>query len=422
MAELVKAKLNSTTIKQLVPQEKAFEVVDTEIKGFLLRIQPTGRMTFYFSYRNVAAQRKRIKIGVLNSDKTLAQARDDAMEFAAKVSKGVDIQSNKLVERKDAKDQLTNTLAIFLENQYKPWALTNLKSGQQTVDSVKRSFPDLLDSAMSDIKLKDIERWRTERITKGLKPSTLNRVANALRGVLTKAVEWNVIAEHPLSKLKNLKIDEGKKARYLSEPEESRLYEALSARDKELKAARDRGNQFRHQRGYPLMQDLSKFAYGDRMTPIITLALKTGMRRGELFDLRWSDIDLKTKVVTVKGENAKSSKTRHIPLSPTAIQTIQKWKKQAPIQDHTDSRVFPANEDDGRLDNLNKSWATILKSAKVKNFRWHDMRHDFASKLVMKGVPLNTVRELCGHSDLNTTLRYAHLAEDHKADAIALIG
>lgn len=67
-------------------------------------------------------------------------------------------------------------------------------------------------------------------------------------------------------------------------------------------------------------------------------------------------------------------------------------------------------------------WTSILEAAAIEGFRWHDMRHDFASKLVMKGVPLNTVRELCGHADLNTTLRYAHLAPDHKADAVALIG
>lgn len=167
-----------------------------------------------------------------------------------------------------------------------------------------------------------------------------------------------------------------------------------------------------------MLQDLSVHAYGDRMTPLITLALKTGMRRGELFDLSWSEVDLKRKTITVLGETAKSSKTRHIPLGPSALEAIKAWRKQSPS---TEGRVFPARNG-GRLDNVNKSWSGILASAGITNFRWHDMRHDFASKLVMNGVPLNTVRELCGHADLNTTLRYAHLAPDHKAEAIALIG
>lgn len=415
----MEAKLTSSTIKKLQPQDKPYEVVDSEIKGFLLRVQPTGRRTYYFSYRNNAGKRKRIKIGVFGSAKTATQARDDAQHFAGQVALGIDIQGEKVAGRREAAAQLSNTLGKFMEDQYQPWALANLKSGQQTIDSIKRSFADNLDEPMSSIQLKSIERWRTAQLDSGLKPTTINRVVNSLRAVLTKAVEWNVIAEHPLAKLRNLRVDEGKKARYLRPDEERRLHTALATRDEELKAARTRGNEFRETRGYPLMDDMTAFAFGDRMTPLITLALKTGMRRGELFDLAWSDVDLANKVITVRGEHAKSSKTRHIPMSPSALAAITAWKEQAPLQV---GRVFPASDSGDRLNNVNKSWANILKKAAITQFRWHDMRHDFASKLVMEGVPLNTVRELCGHASLNTTLRYAHLAPDHKADAVALIG
>lgn len=414
----MQAKLTNTTIKKFNAEDKAYEVVDSEIKGFLMRIQPTGRKTFYFSYRTNFGKRKRIKIGVLGSSKTIAQARDDASVFAGQVAAGIDIQGDKVATRALAKEQIKNTLASFMENQYKPWALTNLKSGQQTIDTVKRSYPEHLNQPMIDISIKQIEQWRTKKLSDGLKATTVNRVVNSLRGVLTKAVEWGAINDHPLAKLKALKIDEGKKARYLSDEEERRLSTALTSRDTNLKEARNRGNEFRAERGYELMTDLSQHAYGDRMAPLITLSLKTGMRRGELFDLEWSAVDFQNKFITVTGETAKSSKTRHIPLSPKALDALKSWKIQAPS---LQGRVFPSNNGE-RLNNVNKSWASILKEAKIAKFRWHDMRHDFASKLVMKGVPLNTVRELCGHADLNTTLRYAHLAPDHKADAIALIG
>jgi integrase len=239
-----------------------------------------------------------------------------------------------------------------------------------------------------------------------------------LRAVLTKSVEWNILHEHPLAKMKALKIDEGKTARYLSKEEDIRLYAALKARDNELIEARNRGNAFRSARGYELLPDLSTNTFGDRLTPMVILSLKTGMRRGELFDLEWRSIDCLNKVITVQGETAKSSKTRHIPVSPIALDAIESWKKQSTL---LDGRVFPSDSG-GRLDNVNKSWNGVLKSAGIQGFRWHDMRHDFASQMVMKGVPLNTVRELCGHADLNTTLRYAHLAPDHKADAVALLG
>lgn len=80
--------------------------------------------------------------------------------------------------------------------------------------------------------------------------------------------------------------------------------------------------------------------------------------------------------------------------------------------------VFPGKDGDTEFNNMSKSWESLLKVANIENFTWHDMRHDYASQLVMSGVDLNTVRELLGHADLKMTLRYAHLAPAHKRLAV----
>lgn len=147
---------------------------------------------------------------------------------------------------------------------------------------------------------------------------------------------------------------------------------------------------------------------------MVLLSINTGIRQGELFSLQWQNINFDTKTLTIEGKLAKSGKTRHVPLNNEAFSVLQKWHKTT----SNNQLVFP-NRDGKKFDNVKKAWANLLKTAEVNNFRWHDMRHHFASRLVMAGVNLNTVRELLGHSDIKMTLRYAHLAPEHKAEAVA---
>ena len=157
--------------------------------------------------------------------------------------------------------------------------------------------------------------------------------------------------------------------------------------------------------------------YGDHLTPMVLLSLNTGLRRGELFSLHWKDIAMHTKTLTVRGETAKTKQTRHLPLNAEALQVLMAWHQQSAGED----LVFPGKNGQ-RLDNVRKAWAGVLTAAGIVGFRWHDLRHTFASKLVMAGVPLNTVRELLGHTTPAMTLRYAHLAPDHKASAVERLG
>ena len=104
-------------------------------------------------------------------------------------------------------------------------------------------------------------------------------------------------------------------------------------------------------------------------------------------------------------------------LNRTALEVLEIWKNQMQTPAPT-ALVFPSPKNGQKMDNCDSAWERLLKDAEIENFRWHDMRHDFASRLVMAGVDLNTVRELLGHSDLKMTLRYAHLAPEAKQRAV----
>lgn len=143
-----------------------------------------------------------------------------------------------------------------------------------------------------------------------------------------------------------------------------------------------------------------------RAQPMTLIALNTGLRRGEITQLTWDDVNLATKNVTVRAGYAKSGKARHVPLNSEAMAVFKVWKRQ-----HKTGRLFP-------LICTAKAWGRLMADAKIENFRFHDLRHTFASKLVMAGVDLNTVRELLGHGALNMTQKYAHLAPEHKAAAV----
>jgi integrase len=149
--------------------------------------------------------------------------------------------------------------------------------------------------------------------------------------------------------------------------------------------------------------------------PMVILALNTGMRRGELFNLAWSDIDLGSKQLTVQGGGAKTGNTRYLPLNDEAFSTLVAWRNQTVGR----GLVFPSHITGERLNNIDKAWTGLRKLANIENFRFHDLRHTFASKLVMAGVVLNTVRELLGHTSMEMTLRYAHLDDEHMANAVA---
>jgi integrase len=301
-------------------------------------------------------------------------------------------------------------------------ATHNGRIGQ--ANRIRAAFNPLLDAQLCEISAGQIEPWRAERQRRKrhekekprkhiVSAATLNRDLAALRAAFARAVEWGHMSSNPLQRYRRGSEDGNAVIRFLSTDEERRLRDALKSRDDLRRDARNSANEWRRQRGYHLWSSLG--VYTDHLTPFVLLALNTGLRRGELLNLRWRDINLKRALLTVEGGGSKSGQTRHLPLNTEAKLMLEVWKGGSV---EADALVFPGPDPDSPMTEAKKGWGTLLVAADVSNFRFDDLRHTFASKLVMAGVDLNTVRELLGHTTIAMTLRYAHLAPEHKAAAV----
>jgi integrase len=339
---------------------------------------------------------------------TPAKARELAKGVVGDIAHGRDPQA----ERRKRK---AGTLREFLDQQYAPWAEANRKTGAQTVTRITRAFPAaLLNRPIAELTSFQLEQWRTKRRKAGRLDTTINRDLDALRGVLSKAIEWGLITEHPMQGVRAARVDAIGRLRYLSPAEEQRLRAALDTRDEARRDGRTRFNAWRAERGYKTLPEVT--GYPDHIAPITLVALNTGLRRGELLGLTWGDVDLGANRVTVRGDSAKSGMTRYVPLNSEARNVFTAWR--GPADRTSRDLVFPGPQGE-QMFSLKTAWQKVATAANLKDFTFHDLRHTFASKLVQAGVDLNTVRELLGHADIKMTLRYAHLAPEHKAAAVA---
>ncbi len=221
-----------------------------------------------------------------------------------------------------------------------------------------------------------IERYKTYRLSTGVKPVTVNRDLQVLRAMLNKAVRWGYLRENPMKTVK-LYPEPPSRVRYLSQDEIRRL----------LKVSK----------GY--------------LRVLIYLALTTGMRKGELLSLTWKQVDLLNGYVHL--EETKTRRRRSIPLPPETVEILESWKAHRAPRD-PGKRVFPVKD-------FKRSWRTALKRAGIEDFRFHDLRHTFASHLVMSGVDLRTLSELLGHKTLRMVQRYSHIGDEQMRDAVRTI-
>lgn len=403
----MKEKITAKLLSSLKVSGREYEIHDTVITGLFVRVTAAGAKSYVVTW---ARGRKKTlgRVGIL----TLEQARQEATQYLAEARK----LGEPLAVTQGRKGATLPSLRDFIDDTYMPWFKAHHKGYEKTLHTLNNNFAAVMSQRIDAISGRDLERIRTSWMQAGNKAATVNRKMGSISGVFSRAVEWEYIGTHPMVKLKQLKVDSLGLVRYLDNDETRRLRQALDDRQDEIRAERESANQWRADRSKQQMQSLMQIPFTDHLKPMVLLSLNTGMRRGELFDLKWSAVNFSTNTITAAGDTTKTSDTRHIPMNKETVSVLGQWKKQAGESQY----VFPSQEG-GRLEDVKSAWLRLLKRAKIEGFRWHDMRHDFASRLVMAGVPLNTVRDLLGHSDIKMTLKYAHLAPGTKAAAVELI-
>ena len=375
--------------------EKPFDVRSESLRGLILRVERSGLRTFYVE----VARGRRVRIGPAGV-LTLKMAEDRARKI--------------LLDPDAAAKRTRNgiTLVEYIDAHYTEHALARLKNGAKSVARVKALWKPLLAKRIADVTAADVDKLRNKRLNAGVAPATVNRDVSALSGVFAHWAENEKGAVHPLAGVAPLDVADDETVRYLAPAESLRLRTALADRDARFAKARTSANAWRAARRYDRMPTIA--GYADHLTPMVLLSLNTGLRQGELFSLEWESVDLERKTITVLASHSKGNTTRVVPLNAEALAVLAAIKPE-----RATGLVFVSPVTGARFDNVKKAWAELTAAAELPDLRWHDLRHDFASQLVMRGVPLFTVQKLLGHANPRMTQRYAKLAPDTLADAVA---
>jgi len=227
---------------------------------------------------------------------------------------------------------------------------------------------------IASISTSDLEQYKNLR-RKEVSPATVNRELSCIKHMFNKAIQWGYLTKNPFVNVRKFKEPPGR-LRYLTDVEIQILLNCCNGHTKDT----------------------------------VRMALNTGMRKGEILNLKWADVDMHNRVITVR--ESKNNETRNIPINDTLYTMLKE------ISTHKRGYYVFANDNGKPYGDIRTGFRKALKRAGIADFRFHDLRHTFASKLVMNGVDIRTVQTLMGHKDISMTMRYSHLSSAHLKEAV----
>jgi integrase len=264
--------------------------------------------------------------------------------------------------------------------QYLEYAKANKRSwirDRQMMNHLNEFFGTTM---LSEVGPLAIEKYKLQRV-QSMSPASVNREIALLKHLFNLAEHWGFHrGRNPVRGVKFL-AEDNLQFRSLSEAEEEALVGSCS----------------------PYLQDLVRFA------------INTGLRRGEILNLKWEEVDLERNVIRMLVR--KTRRVLEMPLNDRALAVVRAWWGVRRCE-----FVFYNPETGVRFKNLWQGLKKACRKARLEDVTWHTFRHTFAARLTHAGVDLVTVKELLGHSAVSMTMRYAHTNHEAKARAVGLLG
>ena len=319
--------------------------------------------TWYIDYR-VYGRRERERVG---QSKQLAEIVLKKRKVAIAENRFLNIKRQEKIRFEDFADE-------YLENYSK---LNNRSWKKAEVYNIKRLKACFSGQFLQEITPLDIEKFKAQEVKK-VSEATVNRALTLLRSIFNKAVNWGKFdGVNPVKGIRFYK--EQGRLRFLEKEEIARLIDNCS--------------------GY--------------LNAVVIVAINTGMRKSEILNLKWRDVDFYRDIIYLY--QTKNGEKREVPMNSIVKSALIKTMK------HPESQYIFANPKGLPYTNIKRAFSTALKKSGITNFRFHDLRHTFASQLAMAGVDLNTIRELMGHKSLKMTIRYSHLSPGHNKRAVDVL-